>query len=49
MALNFAGFPLGSALGGAVVSYSIELALALAIVVNVIAAAMCFFWLPRED
>lgn len=49
MALNFAGFPVGSALGGAVVSYSIELALALAIVVNVIAAAMCFFWLPRED
>jgi MFS family permease len=49
MALNFAGFPVGSALGGAVVSFSIELALALAIVVNLVAAAMCFFGLPRED
>ncbi|HYK98564.1 MAG TPA: MFS transporter, partial [Candidatus Acidoferrales bacterium] len=49
MALNFAGFPVGSALGGAVVSFSIELALALAILVNLVAAAMCFYGLPRED
>ena len=49
MALNFSGFPLGSALGGAVVTYSIEAALGLAIVVNVVAAAICFLWLPRED
>jgi len=49
MALNFAGFPVGSALGGAIVSYSIEAALAIAIVVNLLAAAMCFWWLPRED
>lgn len=49
MALNFAGFPIGSALGGAVVPISIELALAIAIVVNVVAAAMTLLWLPRDD
>ena len=49
MALNFAGFPIGSAIGGAIVSSSIELALALAIVVNLIAAAITFIWLPRHD
>src|SRR5205807_619051 len=49
MALNFAGFPIGSALGGAIVPFSIELTFAVAIVTNVAAAAMTFLWLPRED
>lgn len=49
MALNFAGFPIGSALGGAVVPFSIELALALAIVTNIVAATVTYLWLPRED
>lgn len=49
MGLNFVGFPIGSALGGAVVPLSIELALVLAIAFNVAAAAMTVVWLPRED
>ncbi len=49
MALNFAGFPIGSALGGAIVPVSIELALGIAVVVNLVAAAMTALWLPRED
>ena len=49
MALNFAGFPIGAALGGAIVPVSIEIALILAVVVNLAAAGMSFVWLPRED
>lgn len=49
MALNFAGFPIGSALGGVVVPISIELALGIAIGTNVIAAVMTYLWMPRED
>lgn len=49
MALNFAGFPIGSAFGGAIVPVSIEAALVIAVIVNVVAAAMTVIWLPRED
>ncbi len=49
MALNFAGFPLGSALGGAIVPISIELAIALAVIATLSGAAVSFFLLPRED
>lgn len=49
MALNFAGFPIGSALGGAIVPVSIELALVIAVIVNVVAAVMTLLWLPAED
>ncbi|HET7700429.1 MAG TPA: MFS transporter [Candidatus Limnocylindria bacterium] len=49
MALNFAGFPLGSALGGAIVPMSIELAIAIAVVATLSGAAVSFFLLPRED
>lgn len=49
MGLNFAGFPVGSALGGAIVPASIEAALVIAVIVNVVAAAMTVLWLPRAD
>lgn len=49
MALNFAGFPIGAFLGGAIVPVSIEIALAIAVVVNIVAAGISFAWLPRED
>lgn len=49
MGLNFAGFPIGSALGGVIVPVSIEGALGVAVLVNVIAAVMAWRWLPRED
>lgn len=49
MALNFAGFPIGSALGGAVVPVSIEIALVIAIATNIVAAGMTYVFLPRKD
>lgn len=48
MALNFAGFPLGSALGGALVPISLEAAIVVAIAAQVVAAALAQR-LPRED
>jgi len=48
MALNFAGFPIGSAIGGAVVPISLEAAIAIAIVAEV-AGAILAQRLPRED
>jgi len=47
MSLNFVGFPVGSAIGGALVPISLEGALAAAIVANV-AAALLAQRLPRE-
>jgi len=47
MSLNFVGFPVGSAIGGALVPISLETALAAAIVANV-SAALLAQRLPRE-
>ncbi|HEY3126828.1 MAG TPA: MFS transporter, partial [Candidatus Limnocylindria bacterium] len=49
MALNFVGFPVGSAIGGAVVSFSIELVLLLAVACDALAAVFAFFGIPDED
>jgi MFS family permease len=49
MALNFAGFPIGSALAGFILPISIELAIVIAIVANCAGAAVSFFALPREN
>lgn len=48
MALNFAGFPVGSAIGGAVVPISLEVAIGLAILAQ-LAAAVLAQRIPRED
>ena len=48
MALNFAGFPVGSALGGVVVPLSLELAIGIAIVAQLVAAVLAQR-IPRED
>ena len=48
MALNFAGFPLGSVIGGALAPVSIEAVLAVAIVAQ-IAAALFAQLIPRDD
>ncbi len=48
IALNFAGFPVGSALGGAVVPISLDLAIGLAIVAQLVAAVLAQR-IPRED
>jgi MFS family permease len=49
MALNFAGFPIGSAIGGAVVPISIAATLALAIVFQVLGAVFSMVTIPAED
>jgi len=49
MALNFAGFPIGSAIGGFLAPISLELAIGIAIVANCAGAAVSYFALPRED
>jgi MFS family permease len=48
MSLNFIGFPIGSAIGGAVVPLSIELAFVGAIALNVIAAGLSFVLIPKQ-
>ena len=48
MALNFVGFPIGSAIGGWVTPLSIELAIGLAVVANVSGAVICYVMLPRD-
>lgn len=49
MALNFAGFPIGSAIGGLLAPVSLELAIGIAIAANCAGAAVSWFTLPRED
>jgi MFS family permease len=48
MALNFVGFPIGSAIGGAIAPISIELAIGVALIANIAAAIVCWVMLPRE-
>jgi MFS family permease len=48
MALNFAGFPIGSAIGGAVVPLSLEIAIVIGIVAQVLGALLAQR-LPRHD
>jgi MFS family permease len=48
MALNFVGFPIGSAIGGAITPISIELAIGVALVANIAGAIVCYVMLPRE-
>ena len=48
MALNFAGFPIGSAIGGFLAPISLELCIGIAIVANIAGAAVCYVALPRE-
>ena len=49
MALNFLGFPIGSALAGALVPISIGATLAIAAATEVVAALIAWFAIPRED
>jgi Na+/melibiose symporter-like transporter len=48
MSLNFIGFPIGSALGGAVAPLSLEVAFLGAVVLNAIAAALSFALIPKR-
>ena len=49
MALNFSGFPLGSALAGAIVPASLELALVVAIAATGAAAVLTWVLIPAEE
>lgn len=49
MALNFAGFPIGSAIGGAVVPLSITAALAAAVLFQVLGAVFSMVAIPAEE
>jgi len=48
MSLNFIGFPVGSALGGAVAPLSLELAFLGAVGLEAIAAVLSFALIPKE-
>ena len=48
MAVNFSGFPLGSALAGAIVPLSLDLAIALAIAVTLVAAVLTWVLIPAR-
>jgi hypothetical protein len=49
MALNFAGFPIGSAIAGAVVPLSIELGFALAVAATTLGAVLAYVGIPGHD
>jgi MFS family permease len=49
MALNFVGFPVGSAVAGAVIPVSIELVLVAAVACELLAAIFAFVAIPTED
>lgn len=49
MALNFVGFPIGSAIAGALVPISIELVLLVAVAFEVLGAVFAFVGVPDED
>ncbi len=48
MSLNFAGAPVGSALAGPLLEYSVPLTLAIAVLVSLLACVVPFFAIPRE-
>jgi len=48
MSFNFIGFPVGSAIGGAVAPISLELAFLGALALEVIAAVFAFALIPKE-
>jgi predicted MFS family arabinose efflux permease len=49
MALNFSGFPLGSAIAGAIVPLSLELAIVAAIALTLVAAALTWVLIPADE
>ena len=48
MSLNFIGFPVGSAIGGALAPISLELAFLSALALTMIAAVLAFALIPKE-
>jgi predicted MFS family arabinose efflux permease len=49
MNLNFSGFPVGAALAGVLVGFSIEAAIVFGVVANITAALLGYWLIPRSD
>ncbi|MDE3229373.1 MAG: MFS transporter, partial [Chloroflexota bacterium] len=49
MSLNFAGMPIGSALAGPIADYSVTLALAFGALLSLLAGAVAFAVIPRQE
>jgi hypothetical protein len=49
MSFNFAGYPIGAAIGGFVAAQSIELALGLAVVATLLSAAFARWQIPAHE
>jgi hypothetical protein len=49
MNLNFSGFPVGAAVAGVLVTYSIEAAIVFGVTANVIAVILGYVLIPRGD
>jgi predicted MFS family arabinose efflux permease len=49
MNLNFSGFPIGAALAGVLVGFSIEAAVVFGVVANVAGALLGYWLIPRSD
>jgi MFS family permease len=47
--LNFAGYPIGAAVGGELIASSVELTIALGVAVCLVGAALAWWQIPRED
>jgi MFS family permease len=49
MNLNFSGFPIGAAIAGVLVGFSIEVALLFAVAANIAAVLLAYLLIPRAD
>lgn len=49
MNLNFSGFPIGAAVAGVMVAFSIEAAIVFAVAANVVASLLGYLLIPRSD
>jgi hypothetical protein len=49
MSLNFSGFPIGAAIAGAMVSYSIEATILFGVLANVVGVVLGYLLIPRSE
>jgi hypothetical protein len=49
MNLNFSGFPIGAAVAGVLVGFSIEAAIVFGVVANALGAVLAYLLIPRSD
>jgi hypothetical protein len=49
MNLNFSGFPIGAAIAGVMISYSLEGTVIFGVAANVVGALLGYLLIPRSD